>query len=193
MKGRGGLPHPVQGCEMQIFVRSFIEQNTNMPVLKTRVSLKALHHPRHFYIVVFLPPPAPLPPPHGKRGFEQHIFTNSLLKYMNGNQDMIKTSSDDNLLLRDNSNCYSLIRKLSVRRRLKKLTAARKELACSRLRDGGEIRSVKKKNPKKERGLGRDRAPPPFSYFRFARFNTSPLYYLRAWNGLEKSKRGRLQ
>ena len=68
---------------MQIFVRSFIEQNTNMPVLKTRVSLK----------------------------------------YMNGNQDMIKTSSDDNLLLRDNSNCYSLIRKLSVRRRLKKPTA----------------------------------------------------------------------
>ena len=113
---------------------------------------------------------------------------------MNGNQDMIKTSSDDNLLLRDNSNCYSLIRKLSVRRRLKKPTAARKELACSMLRDGGEIRSVKKKkNAKKERGLGRDRAPPPFSYFRFARFNTSPLYYLRAWNGLEKSKRGRLQ
>ena len=107
---------------------------------------------------------------------------------------MIKTSSDDNLLLRDNSNCYSLIRKLSVRRRLKKSTAARKELACSRLRDGGEIRSVKKKkNEKKERGLGRDRAPLPFSYFRFARFNTSPLYYLRAWNGLEKSKRGRLQ
>ena len=112
---------------------------------------------------------------------------------MNGNQDMIKTSSDDNLLLRDNSNCYSLIRKLSVRRRLKKPTAARKELACSMLRDGGEIRSVKKKNAKKERRLGRDRAPPPFSYFRFARFNTSPLYYLRAWKGLEKSKRGRLQ
>ena len=52
MKGRGGLPHSVYGCEMQIFVRSFIGQNTNMPVLKTRVSLKALHHPRHFYIGV---------------------------------------------------------------------------------------------------------------------------------------------
>ena len=88
---------------------------------------------------------------------------------MNGNQDTIKTSCDDNLLLRDNSNCYSLIRKLSVRKRLKKPTAARKELACSRLRDGGEIRSVKKKRQKKERGLGRDRAPPhpptPFLIF----------------------------
>ena len=71
---------------------------------------------------------------------------------MNGNQDMIKTSSDDNLLLRDNSNCYSLIRKLSVRRRLKKPTTARKELACSRLRDGGEIRSVKKKKMQKKSG-----------------------------------------
>ena len=103
---------------------------------------------------------------------------------MNGNQDMIKTSSDDNLLLRDNSNCYSLIRKLSVRRRLKKPTAARKELACSMLRDGGEIQ---KKNAKKERGLGRDRAPPPFSYFRFARFNTSPLYILS--ESLERARK----
>ena len=115
---------------------------------------------------------------------------------MNGNQDTIKTSRDDNLLLRDNSNCYSLIRKLSVRRRLKKPTAARKELACSRLRDGGEIRSVKKKMQKKSGGwggTGRHPTPPPFSYFRFARFNTSPLYYLRAWHRLEKSKRSRLQ
>ena len=38
-------------------------------------------------------------------------------------------------------------------------------LACSRLRDGG----------------GKSFCP---SYFRFARFNTFPLYYLRAWNRL---------
>ena len=88
---------------------------------------------------------------------------------MNGNQDMIKTSSDDNLLLRDNSNCYSLIRKLSVRRRLKKPTAARKELACSRLRDGGEIRSVKKKCKKRAgAGEGQGATPPPHPFLIFA-------------------------
>lgn len=75
---------------------------------------------------------------------------------MNGNQDTIKTSRDDNLLLRDNSNCYSLIRKLSVRKRLKKPTAARKELPFSKVRDGGEnsFSEKKKKNAKNERGLG---------------------------------------
>ena len=60
-------------------------------------------------------------------------------------------------------------------------------------------RSVKR-NAKNARGLGRDRAAEalspiflaatyPFpksraSYFRFARFNTSLLYYLRAWHRL---------
>ena len=45
---------------------------------------------------------------------------------------------------------------------------------------------------KNERGLGRDRAATaPFpkscaSYFRFARFNTFPLHYLRAWHRLLK-------
>ena len=38
-----------------------------------------------------------------------------------------------------------------------------KQVACSRLRDGGGKSCV--------------------SYFRFARFNTFPLYYLRAWPG----------
>ena len=50
-----------------------------------------------------------------------------------------------------------------------------------------ESRSVKR-NAKNARGLGRDRAPFPkscASYFRFARFNTFPLYYLRAWHRLE--------
>ena len=86
---------------------------------------------------------------------------------MNGNQDTIKTSRDDNLLLRDNSNCYSLIRKLSVRRRIKKPTAARKELACSRLRDGGEKSfSEKKKKCKKRAGPGeRQGATSPFLIF----------------------------
>ena len=63
-----------------------------------------------------------------------------------------------------------------------------------------------RKNAKNARGLGRDRRRPvspqpprifpaattPFpksraSYFRFARFNTSPLYYLRAWHRLVKN------
>ena len=46
-----------------------------------------------------------------------------------------------------------------------------------------ESRSVIR-NAKNARGLGRDTAPFPkscASYFRFARFNTFPLYYLRAW------------
>ena len=48
-----------------------------------------------------------------------------------------------------------------------------------------ESRSVIR-NAKNARGLGRD-APFPkscASYFRFARFNTFPLYYLRAWHRL---------
>ena len=63
-------------------------------------------------------------------------------------------------------------------------------------------RSVKS-NAKNARGLGRDRAAEPVSifptatasfpksrasYFRFARFNTSPLYYLRAWHRLMELK-----
>ena len=85
---------------------------------------------------------------------------------MNGNQDMIKTSGDDDLLLRDNSNCYSLIRKLSV----KKPTAARKELACSMLRDGGEIRSVKKKKCKKRAGAGEGQGATPLFLFSLCSF-----------------------
>ena len=52
-------------------------------------------------------------------------------------------------------------------------------LACSRLRDGGKSRSVKR-NAKNARELGRDTAVTAYfskscaSYFRFARFNTSP-------------------
>ena len=47
-----------------------------------------------------------------------------------------------------------------------------------------ESRSVIRK-AKNERGLGRDRAAKSCaSYFRFARFNTFPLYYLRAWHRL---------
>ena len=57
---------------------------------------------------------------------------------------------------------------------------------------GSEIvvksRSVKR-NAKNARRLGRDTAPFPKSRasyfrFRFARFNTSALYYLRAWHRL---------
>ena len=56
-------------------------------------------------------------------------------------------------------------------------------LACSRLRDGGGKSFSNKKCEK------RAAATAPFpkscaSYFRFARFNTFPLYYLRAWHRL---------
>lgn len=52
---------------------------------------------------------------------------------MYGRQDRIKTSRDDNLLLRDNYNCYSLILKLSVRRGRKKLTQLLEKSKGSRL------------------------------------------------------------
>ena len=66
-------------------------------------------------------------------------------------------------------------------------------------------RSVKsvKRNAKNARGLGRDRAvflaaTAPFpksraSYFRSARFNTSPLYYLRAWHRLDQGSKSNNQ
>ena len=70
-------------------------------------------------------------------------------------------------------------------------------LACSRLRDSGE-KSFSKKKCEKRAGAGERQghffpiflaATAPFlksraSYFRFARFNTSALYYLRAWHRL---------
>ena len=60
-------------------------------------------------------------------------------------------------------------------------------LACSRLRDGGG-KSFSNKKCEKRAGAG-ERQGAPFpkscaSYFRFARFNTFPLYYLRAWHRL---------
>ena len=60
---------------------------------------------------------------------------------------------------------------------------------------GSEIvvksRSVKR-NAKNARGLGRDPFPKSrASYFRFARFNTSALYYLRAWHRLASRARER--
>ena len=54
-------------------------------------------------------------------------------------------------------------------------------LACSRLRDGGKSRSVKR-NAKNARELGRDTAVTAYfsksgaSYFRFVRFDTSPPF-----------------
>ena len=64
-------------------------------------------------------------------------------------------------------------------------------LACSRLRDSGE-KSFSNKKCEKLAGAGERQggaATAPFpksrpSYFRFARFNTSALYYLRAWHRL---------
>ena len=53
-------------------------------------------------------------------------------------------------------------------------------LACSRLRDSGEKWFSKKKCEKRAAPFPKSRA----SYFRFARFNTSALYYLRAWHRL---------
>ena len=73
-------------------------------------------------------------------------------------------------------------------------------LACSRLRNSGE-KSFSKKKCEKRAGAGERQggslpvfSPPPSpfpnfpsrapSYFRFARFNTSALNYLRAWHRL---------
>ena len=70
-------------------------------------------------------------------------------------------------------------------------------LACSRLRDSGK-KSFSKKKCEKRAGAGERQghffpiflaATAPFlksraSYFRFARFNTSALCYLRAWHRL---------
>ena len=57
------------------------------------------------------------------------------------------------------------------------------KVACSRLRDSGEKSFSKKKcDP-----FPKSRAP----YFRFARFNTSALYYLRAWHRLASRARER--
>ena len=70
-------------------------------------------------------------------------------------------------------------------------------LACSRLRNKGE-KSFRKKKCEKRAGTGERQggspifpaATAPFpkscaSYFRFARFNTFPLYYLRVWHRLQ--------
>ena len=64
-------------------------------------------------------------------------------------------------------------------------------VACSRLRDGGG-KSFSNKKCEKRAGAGERQgvATAPFtescaSYFRFTRFNTVPLYYLRAWHRLE--------
>ena len=63
------------------------------------------------------------------------------------------------------------------------------DLACSRLRDG-DGKSFSNKKCEKRAGAGeRQSAIAPFpkscpSYFRFARFNMFPLYYLRAWHRL---------
>ena len=63
-------------------------------------------------------------------------------------------------------------------------------IACSMLRDGGG-KSFSNKKCEKRAGAGERQgaAIAPFpkscaSYFRFARFNTFPLYYLRAWHRL---------
>ena len=67
-----------------------------------------------------------------------------------------------------------------------------KKVACSRLRDGGGKSFSNKKCEKRAgAGEGQGGATAPFpkscaSYFRFARFNTFPLYYLRAWHRLVK-------
>ena len=67
-------------------------------------------------------------------------------------------------------------------------------VAGSRLRDGGG-KSFRKKKCEKRAGAGERQgsataAAVSFpkscaSYFRFARFNTFPLYYLRAWHRLD--------
>ena len=68
------------------------------------------------------------------------------------------------------------------------------KLACSRLRDSGE-KSFSEKKCEKRAGAGERQGghhPAPFpksraSSFRFACFNTTALYYLRAWHRLTKN------
>ena len=65
--------------------------------------------------------------------------------------------------------------------------------ACSRLRNSGEKSFSKKKCEKRAGARERQGATAPFpksraSYFRFARFNTSALYYLRAWHRLVSAR-----
>ena len=80
-----------------------------------------------------------------------------------------------------------------------KYITARRQLACSRLRDGGgKSFSNIIRNAKNAQGLGRDSVTAPFpksgaSYFRFARFNTFPLYYMRAWHRLDDNEIRTLQ
>ena len=73
------------------------------------------------------------------------------------------------------------------------------ELACSRLRDEEKMRKTRggwgetgrrPVSPQPPRIFPAATTPFPksrASYFRFARFNTSPLYYLRAWHRLVKN------
>ena len=56
-------------------------------------------------------------------------------------------------------------------------------MACSRLQDIGE-KSFSKKKCEKLARAGERQPKSRASYFRFARFNSSPLYYLRAWHKL---------
>ena len=67
------------------------------------------------------------------------------------------------------------------------LTQAAFVIACSRLRDGGGKSFSNKKCEKHAAIFPAAIAPFPKScpsYFRFARFNTFALYYLRAWHRL---------
>ena len=57
-------------------------------------------------------------------------------------------------------------------------------LACSKLRDSGEKSFRKKKMQKNGGGWGEIFPKLGVSNFRFARVNTSPLYYLIAWHRL---------
>ena len=69
----------------------------------------------------------------------------------------------------------------------------KRALACSKLQDSGEKSFNSKKREIREGALATT-APFPMSrtsYVRFARFNTSPLYYLRAWQRL--SERGKIK
>ena len=98
-----------------------------------------------------------------------------------------------------NYSCYLGVKNLQASLRYGNASSMTCEaLACSRLRarDSGE-KSFSKKKCEKCAGAGERLSPifltatAPFpksraSYFRFARFNTSALYYLRAWHRLAR-------
>ena len=112
------------------------------------------------------------------------IFLVFLIKFFSHQEQNLKQKQHQKQLLRRHSNIAIQLLSYHKHKPYRSLAVPGSEVVV-------ESRSVIR-NAKNARGLGRDRAifpaaTAPFpkscaSYFRFARFNTFPLYYLRAWH-----------